>query len=1383
MRLRDVTNMLIKRKRLPVVILKFTVLFTVAVLTTGYSQTASAEVWADVRDNVITSNGVFDCTECHSYLKTIAGDSSSILSRHSAPDNTDFDGATDLTAYNNITTLSAYFGSTADVTYGFADGFKDRVYEWAADLVNTGAMPMDPTVDVAPGPPDGIIDDFVDASDLDATRMATILTWALQGAPYAAASATTSAASGITKTGATLNATIDTNVHSGTAVPGTYFYEYEEEVAGAIGAYDSSTSAVPRSSTSSTTSTGIAISGLSCGTQYNFRAVATNGSGSTNGSNITFNTSSCTAPEIAEGASISPALFDEDTDITFTLNRTDNDPGTLTWSVLTQGSKGTFSFDTSDTDSPVTVRYSPVSNQNGADTAGRIRITNSTTGLTDTIIVNIDITAINDQGAITSTPSTSAIEDVQYSYQVVNNDPDDSFGSGLTISLSNEPAGMVVGGSTGLVTWTPANGVVNSGLVTVTVSDGLENGAVSVMQQYTITVTATNDPPTITSTASTSAIEDIQYSYQVLLNDVDDNNNGTDIDFTLSNAPDGMTVSSTGLIAWIATEGVSTSGAVTITIEDGNEDNSMPAVGNGGVEIFTVGVTAVNDSASITSTAITTGDEEVPYSYSVTASDVDDMGGFGFPPNANQLQITLSGEPAGMAVDTSTGIITWTPPRTGAQLAYNNISVTVQDGLEDGAVVSQQVFSVMINIDDTDGDLIAVYADNCPADANVAQADNDNDTVYVANAGFPVIGDVDQSDPLTGGDVCDTDDDNDGMPDAFEDMFAFLDPFDSADANADEDGDGLTNLEEYNLDNSGATIATDNVGPDVIAPDDIIIDATGLLTVVDIGTATGIDGNEGEVSLFKVALNETVADCNALSSLETDIVSFRPGSHTVTWVSCDSGGNLGSDDQIVNVKPLVSMAAGQFIGEGQAVSIEVVLNGDAIAYPATVDYTFSGTTVAGIDHDGVAGTVTFLDKGEVGTISFNTISDTVVEDDETVTVTLSAPFNITLSNAVTHTVTITEANVAPQVSLSVTQPAAVLDTNKGNTLYTADGLATIIANATDGNGDALSYDWSATDANLFAAATITNGQFDFDPSALTVGTFYKVSVTVSDGQLPVTVDRLLLIKTIESNAWVLGQDDDDDGVDNLAEGYGDEDGDGIPNYLDNISTPANAIENYTANLETSVLIETDPGLQIALGETAIASSATGVLIGLQDIVDHGGSGGAAVTNAATDHTFLSGLLNFEVSGLTESIVSVNVVVPLQAAIQVDTIVRKYNSMGWFDFVVDDLNEIRSAPGIGGTCPQPASILYTVGLTPGHLCLQLTIQDGGANDADGVRNYIVKDPSGLALAPESEVEVDAESSGNSSGRLGSTSQWFMLVFLMCTAYLWRERRLRRTIKNH
>jgi hypothetical protein len=77
---------------------------------------------------------------------------------------------------------------------------------------------------------------------------------------------------------------------------------------------------------------------------------------------------------------------------------------------------------------------------------------------------------------------------------------------------------------------------------------------------------------------------------------------------------------------------------------------------------------------------------------------------------------------------------------------------------------------------DTDGDGIPDLTDNCPLVWNPDQKDEpDKDGI---------------------GNVCDPDDDNDGMPDTYE-LSHDLNPEDSSDAAIDRDKDGLTNLQEY----------------------------------------------------------------------------------------------------------------------------------------------------------------------------------------------------------------------------------------------------------------------------------------------------------------------------------------------------------------------------------------------------------------------------------------------------------------------------------------------------------------------------------------------------------------------------------------------------------
>jgi hypothetical protein len=74
--------------------------------------------------------------------------------------------------------------------------------------------------------------------------------------------------------------------------------------------------------------------------------------------------------------------------------------------------------------------------------------------------------------------------------------------------------------------------------------------------------------------------------------------------------------------------------------------------------------------------------------------------------------------------------------------------------------------------------------------------------------------------------------------------------------------------------------------------------------------------------------------------------------------------------------------------------------------------------------------------------------------------------------------------------------------------------------------------------------------------------------------------------------------------------------------------------------------------------------------------------------------------------------------------------------GWQNFLEDGNNQVQSGSEIQGSCPQIDDSIYTAGLTAGNFCVQLTIADGGPNDADGVANGAVRDPGGIAVfAPD------------------------------------------------
>jgi VCBS repeat-containing protein len=785
--------------------------------------------------------------------------------------------------------------------------------------------------------------------------------------------------------------------------------------------------------------------------------------------------------------------------------------------------------------------------------------------------------------------------------------------------------------------------------------------------------------------------------------------------------------------------------------------------------LVTLTVNPINDDPDIASIVAQSATEGVTLTVTPTVDDPDD-------PNNGSGALTWSiTGPAdyvalGMSIS-STGVFSWTPtlgtaPTPGMFNDMETVDIRVQDDTV-GSVPDTESFNITINPPDDDGDMVADYNDFCPSPAP--------NSVDSTNADFDGDGtrgsDADPNDSI-GGDVCDIDDDNDGMPDSFE-TASSLNPFDDTDANLDSDGDGVTNLQEF-LDGTNPNLGNLN------------IDATGYLTPYEL-----IPPPPASIHSEATAVTP-VLTAPAVSS--SAYGPYRPGNNTITWMPSNGSdddlatndpGNLVSDPptQPFFIRPLVSFDVNQQVEENSAagVTVTVRLNGDSPLWsidpmrdkPATVNYTISGTAEYPADHNAVAGVLVFNYGEYEKDISpvINVFTDGVVDPNETIVFELVSATNAVIGSNKTHTVTILEDNITPRASLQFTQGTVVSSAYVGSPI-------TIDARPSDANSaQMLSCDWSGTDNALLppgiVADCITTPNWTVAGSVAAGN--YLIDVVVADNGSPaksIRVSRILHIDEVAAVTLGVADDSDMDGDFDAVEGFADDDGDGIPAYLDAIDA-SNLIPDQTVDMTKVLLLETEPGLTLRRGTTTQAANLFGALVSDLDIARFGSVSGDAPINSADELEHVGGIYDFEIDGLIPG-TSVRIVIPLQSAIPQDARYRKYNpATGWSDFVVDTNNQVESATGELGACPEPGSSAYLSGLNYLDNCIQLTIQDGGPNDTDNLANGVINDPATVGVELTEPAGFDEVEDGSGGGRMSPLLLTMLLVFGGLA--FWRRRR--------
>lgn len=276
-------------------------------------------------------------------------------------------------------------------------------------------------------------------------------------------------------------------------------------------------------------------------------------------------------------------------------------------------------------------------------------------------------------------------------------------------------------------------------------------------------------------------------------------------------------------------------------------------------------------------------------------------------------------------------------------------------------------------------------------------------------------------------------------------------------------------------------------------------------------------------------------------------------------------------------------------------------------------------------------------------------------------------------------------------------------------------------------GGTLLYDWSASDNAVLAV--VSGGQtgrtLTFEPRTLPAGPYnlvVRVQRTVGSFSSADSV--------VHFNVDVLPNAESAD--------LADADQDGVPDSADDADARSGFANRLPAT--SAAELQADSAVRLQLGSTARATQTTTARVTTGDIAEGGDGAGGGVTNSEDEFDFSGGIYDFEITNLPEAGAIVRIVIPQSTPIGEVPEMRKFvPDTGWRNFVEDENNVVDSAAGGPGSCPAPHDSGWQQGLTPGHNCVRLSIEDGGPNDGDRAAgpNGVIRDPSGVGT-PKGQV---------------------------------------------
>ncbi len=170
-------------------------------------------------------------------------------------------------------------------------------------------------------------------------------------------------------------------------------------------------------------------------------------------------------------------------------------------------------------------------------------------------------------------------------------------------------------------------------------------------------------------------------------------------------------------------------------------------------------------------------------------------------------------------------------------------------------------------------------------------------------------------------------------------------------------------------------------------------------------------------------------------------------------------------------------------------------------------------------------------------------------------------------------------------------------------------------------------------------------------------------------------------------------------------------------------------QENTVSSASGVSLLTQQGLSVQLGDDAFKNGNFTAEMTLDDFI--------RVSGLTPEGTIdVSSVISFDVRGLSVAGSQAFIVVKLEKPLETTAGYYKLKDGAWVSFDVTGQDYYASTASVSGICPDPSSPLYRKALTlsKGNDCIFLAITDGGPNDDDLHVNGAIKDPGGVGDAP-------------------------------------------------